>query len=255
MSYDITNFTEYDIINENNLSIVLNHLDVNITIDIIKDIVNRRGETYNYNQLVNMIASFETFFKQIKTVYASEVDYISQVREQSYKDIINTLCTIYGLSFVQLDDTYSQAYYIYDFLIANFDNYFTDFFTQFILSEKNSLYDSLHLENFRKNKDSSTMYNKKMYKNPKLAVIVSNLEYVLDSICCFDIPFETIISNVYQDKNIIQLLLSSINPIYDFFKLYYALLFKSNIRPVLITNIRFNLQRLAGDELSLIDIQ
>ena len=85
-----------------------------------------------------------------------------------------------------------------------------------------------------------------LQKNIKLAIINANLEYVIDNICAFDMPFEMVLQNVYQDKNIIDFILSIVSPIDDFFKSAYVSALKSENRINILTNIRFEIQRLAA---------
>ena len=106
------------------------------------------------------------------------------------------------------------------------------------------------LSDARKNKDSSTIYAKKIFKNPKLGVISANLESVLDSICnTFDIKFDDYLEMIYpNDKKIIRdHLLSILRPANDFFKEYIGKCFYTSFRPILITSIRLGIQKYASN--------
>lgn len=257
MSYDVANFSEYTIRTENQISVLLSHFDSNLIYEIIKDIVTRRTESYNFNQLPNIPGGFETYFKQMKIDYPADLDDIEQKRTEAYSQIIETICQSHGLGYNGVGiDLYSPAFYLYDFLISGFNNHLISFFTNFIVSEKNNLYESLNLANFKKNKDSSTLYNKKVYEDPKLAVISANLEYVIGCICTFDIPWEVLIDNAIEDINLRSFMKTIVSPIYDFFKMQYAALFADtcNIKPILITNIRLELQKYQGNSLNISDI-
>lgn len=257
MSYDVANFSEYNIVNENQVAMLLSRFDQNIFYDIIKDIINKRSYSYNFNIITNIPASYENYFKQCELNYPSEKETIDSTRYDTYLNIINILCTSHNLQFNSMatQDLYSAAYYLYDFLISNFNSHIINFFTNFIIKEKNFLYDSLGLSQLKKNKDSSTLYNKKIYKNNKLAVIASNLEYVIDNICVFDIPLEALLNYIFQDKNNVRFLSQLIAPITDFFKSVYVPLIQSQIRPILMSNIRLEIQKNMGDELDISDIQ
>lgn len=249
MSYDVANnSTEYGIITESQLSIILSNLDIDLILSIIDDIITQRSQNYNFAPLANSPAAYENHFKQLLIDYKSEAQTINGVRNDAYRAIILKICERNGLMFNDADitDLYSAAYYIYDFLVANFNVYFIKFFTEFINREKNNIYEILNLDKYKKNKDSSALYSKKVYIDNKLAVISANLELVLNYICSYNIEFETILKIVYDDKNIIELLSSILIPKYDFFKMMYVSLFNTPIKPILFTNIRLALQQVAG---------
>jgi hypothetical protein len=236
----------YNVCVETEISNILSHFNTQFIFDVIKDNINNRT---SYIQMLNgnIPASFEQYFKQIKMRYTGDIQTIDQVRIDTYREIIKILCNECKLQYIesQIQDYYSAAYYLYDFLVANFTNNLVGFFANYIIKEKNGLYDSLKLNEYKKNKDSSTSYSKKIYKNIKLAIINSNLDYVIDNICVFDISFQNILSTVYFDKNVIKYIESIVTPLNDFFKMYYVSLIQSNLRPILLTNIRLEIQKLS----------
>lgn len=243
------NPNSYNIALEGEVSDILSHFNSDFVFDIIKDNINNR---FNYFQLamVNIPASFESRFKQAKLTYPENADQIESVRLDTYNQILKILsnsCSI-SVNYNNITDIYSAAYYLYDFFVSNFSNNLVTFFANYIVKEKNMLYDALHLAEYKKNKDSSTIYSKKLYKNSKLAIINANLDYVIDNICVFDMPFYTILNTIYQDKNIIKYLNDICIPVYDFFKYTYIPILQSQFRPMILTNIRLEIQRLSIDE-------
>jgi len=264
MGIMISNPNSYNISLEGEVSDILSHFNSDFVFDIIKDNINNR---FNYFQLamVNIPASFEARFKTAKLQFPENVDQIEEIRIDTYNQILNILANNFNvqINYNNITDVYSAAYYLYDFLVSNFSNNLVSFFANYIVKEKNSLYEGfanyivkeknslyegLQLARFKKSKDSSTIYAKKLYKNPKLAIINANLDYVIDNICAFDISFYTILNTIYQDKNIIKYLSDICLPIYDFFKTTYASLLQSQYRPILLTNIRLEIQRLSINE-------
>lgn len=248
MSNFTANSNMYNINTENEVAVILSHFESNFIFDIIKDNLQKKYN-YNYISAANIAASFEQNFKNIKTMYNSseDVNQIENVRISTYKEIINIICTEYQLQFNDSGDLdyYTAAYYLYDFLVSNFSKNMISFFANYIYKERNSIYEILNLNNMKKNKDSSTLYGKKMYKDIKLAVINANLEYVMDNICVYDISLQNILSTVYTDKNIIIYLNNIISPIYDFFKLSYVPVMQSQLKPIVLSNIRFEIQKLS----------
>lgn len=239
----------YNICAENEISIILSHFNSEFIFDVIKDNINKRFQYCQLN-MTNIPASFEQHFKQLQATFTGDIDSIEDTRIDTYKQIINILCTESGLQFNEyaVTDYYSAAFYLYNFLVSNFVNNLVSFFANYIIKEKNNLYESLGLVNFKKNKDSSTLYAKRIYKNTKLAIINANLDYVIDNICVFDIPFELLLNTIYQDKNAVKYLSSMVTPLYDFFKTTYVSLVQSGLRCILLTNIRMEIQRLSVSE-------
>lgn len=246
MSGFIANSNTYNICTENEISVILSHFSPDYVFNIIRDNINQR---FKYNQLSmpNIVTSFEQHFKQLKVIYTDSqaLAEIENTRIETYKEIISILCSEFQFKFnyEEIQDYYSAAYYLYSFLVSDFSQNIVAFFSNFVLRERNSLYESLKLNDLKKSKDNSTIYNKKIFKNTKVAIINANLEYVVDNICVFDIPMSVLLNNVYQDKNIVKFLEYSISPVHDFFKFIYVPIIQSTLKPVLLTDIRLDIQR------------
>lgn len=246
MSNFIANNNTYNIITENEISVILAHFNKDYIFDIIKSNISDR---FKYTQLnmPNIINSFERYYKQIKVTHdnlPSIVKEVDEARNETYREVISILTKEYNFTFNydEFQDLCSIAYYLYDFLVCNFTNNIVTFFTNFIITERNGLYEALNLSNMKKSKDSSTIYNKKVYKNTKLAIINANLEYVLDNIVNFDITLSCLLNNIYQDKNIVKYLELAIIPIQDFFKNIIVPIYQNpRLKTAIITEITMKL--------------
>ena len=98
----------------------------------------------------------------------------------------------------------------------------------------------------KKNKDSSTIYGKKIYKDIKLAVINANIDMVISQIATMDIPFHSIIGTICgNNSEYKKYFLTIISAESDFFQNTYLPVLNSDIRPDIITCIRFKLQEIA----------
>lgn len=242
--------SSYHVTTENEVAVILSHFSFDYIYDVIRDSISQKGNFYQTN-LPNIVASSEQYFKQLKMVYDNpdDLNKIEETRQNTYKTILEILANAYALdiNYENIQDYYSIAYYLYDLLVSEFSNKMVDFFTNYIVKEKNVLYDTLQLNNLKKSKDTSTIYNKKMYKNTKLAIINANLEYVMDCICGFDITFNTILNTIYQDKNMIKFIENIVSPKIEFFTSYINML-RSPIRPIILTNIRLSIQNISMNE-------
>ena len=244
-----TNSQIYAIATENEISNILSHFSSEYIMDIINDNLNKRL-SYTMIPNPNIVNSFESNFRNLLSEYPFGSENIKDVREATYKEIINILCNYYNLQFNDTGDIdyFTAASCLYEFLISNFISGLTNFFCAFIISEKDNLYASLELENLKKNKDSSTTYNKKIYQDQKLAIINSNIYIVLNQIATYGINLYDIIRTIYPHPDIYTFFENIISDNGDFYKTaYIALLNDEYSRPNLITNIRLTLQQYASN--------
>lgn len=244
MSSFIASNNVYNIQTEKEISDTLAEFSPEFVMDTIKYRIEDRFNAYQI-QNPNLPAAWEQYFKQLQNNYPMNIEEIENTRIETYQEIINIIAESGDFVIRQesITDFYSIAFYLYDFFIANFANYMVTFFTNFIIKEKNGIYDVLNLASRKRNKDSSTIYNKRLDKNIKLAIINSNLEYVIDSMFNFDISFHNILENIYGNTPIIQLLENICLPKGDFYKSNYLPVLSSNLKPIIITNIRMSIQR------------
>lgn len=245
MSNFIANSNMYNICTENEISVILSHFNPEYMFNIIRDNITQR---FRYSQLrmPNIVASFESYFKQLKTVYTDldQIREIEDTRISTYREIISILSNEFQFKFNydEIQDYYSAAFYLYSFLVSDFSNNLVMFFSNFILKERNNIYESFKLNDLKKNKDNSTIYNKKIYKNSKVAIINANLDFVIDNVCVFDINIIDILNSIYQDKSIVKFLETAMLPTQDFFKTIYVPVIQSHLKPMILTDIRLNIQ-------------
>lgn len=238
--------SEYVIVTDAEVSSMMAHFGSELILSIVTESLNMRVSNY-MKFIPNHALSYESYIKEQLQVYSMYSDVIKANSENVYNNIIFTLADFYNLEINIYNDgksLSSPAIHLYDLLVSKFQFNLVKFFETFIIREADNLYDQLNLVQYKKNKDSNTIYNKKLWKNSKLSLICSNLEKVLDSICYFDISFEDFINIVYCDNRVIgDYILSIVNPKVDFFKTYIApWILNSEYRSPLITEIRLSLQ-------------
>lgn len=226
---------------------VLAHFNSQYILDVIQDKINNK---FNPNIVMgsanpNIVLSFEDNFNRCKAIYPEDVPNIESVRTETYMEIIDIIKDNYNIGFVYYEGIhpYTYAYYLYDFFVCNFANYIAKFFAQYIINNKDLLYTSLGLEAYRKQKDSTTSYAKKVYEDNKLAIISTNIVYVVNAMKSFDIQPKDIFSIIYGSVDIVDMLTASIQFPYDPFKqLFYSV--PPDYEPILFTNIRLYLQQM-----------
>ena len=179
-----SNNTEYEITQENELAYILSRFNQDYVYITIEESLKNRLKPYSFT-MPNIIMALKYEFEAAKINY-NNIPEISILEKDNYIRIIEILCGRYNLTCMPMEedlDLFSIAYHLYDFLVCNFQKNIVNFFTNFILSEKDALYKMLELNNIKKNKDTSTLYVKKIFKDYKLGIISANLEYVVQSIC------------------------------------------------------------------------
>lgn len=236
-----------DLMTENDIAKLFLHLSDGYIFDIIQNNIDDRVP-YVQTHNPNIVYSLNQSFKNIESQYSIDKSYYDKMNE-TYLSIIQILCGKYNISINLTNETdlYTAAFYMYDFLVSNFYNCMIQFFVKFIMNEKNFIYNSMNLNNVRKNKDSSTVYCKKVLSDPKVAIISANLEDVLNNMIAYDIGLDTIIRTVYTDpviSNYLSTLITSNTGL--FFKEQYGFFLNSDKRPTIITNIRYAIQQECG---------
>lgn len=240
----------YRINNEYYISEILSHFGSEYTMHALED----KLENIDYTSSLiepNFVSAYETKFKLMEEEYPGDSQNIKSVREEVYREIIRLLCSKFNLSFNTVDDTidlYTAAYYLYDFLVCNRNNIMVNFFTAFIVNNKDTLYSALSPEDVKKNKDSSSAYGKRVYADPKYIAISANIPKIINYISTFDIKLSNIFQSVYIDLKVVQFLDNAFADNGNFFRDYYCSVINNiEISPIIIINIRLALQRIVGD--------
>lgn len=233
---------------DNQLSSILSQFNDDYIMDVVKDSINSRFRLYDLPK-PNIVSAFETTFKQLTDGFESNVVEISNTRNRVYTNIIHIICDYYDLDFNLTDDTdlYSAAYWLYDFLVANFTENLKNFYVFYFIRERESIESALQLIQTRSN-DPIFAYSKKLFKDPKLAAIHSNIEYVIEQMSSFNVDLWTILNCVYQQQlNVPSYIMSLISDTGNFFNNYYeAAIIQSNEAADLLTYIKLALQQIGG---------
>lgn len=218
---------------EGELSTLLSNFSTDYIYNSIEDLIIERNNNFNLQPKSNFVSALESSFKSMLTAYPADKQNILQVRDTTYKEILDRVCIGCGVS-ITYDmgntDMYSLAKYIYDLFIAKYDISVFTFFHRFITLQKDYIYSALQLDSRKKSKDTSTIYNKNTYEDPKLAIIIANLEYCLNFINNLDFdPYQTL-SYIYytdEDKNIMAFLLNYIDPNNNLYDILIGNVFKT----------------------------
>ena len=243
------NSQAFNVATENELAEVLSHYSSEFVFSIVSKAMKSRYEGLSITVLPNVVGAWEQNFKAIIAQYGEScAAEVYQVRNETYREIINTICREFSLNFTIDDsvDLYSAAFHLYNMFVCGFGENMTSFFANYIYKERATIYEALNLGDLKKNKDSSTIYSKRVFKDSKLGTINANIDMVISQVCGMDFPFYSIIMTICgANSELAKYYLSIVSANDDFFEKAYISILNSDIRPEIITGIRFKLQEIA----------
>ena len=232
------------------LASVLSNFDSNYITHIVSDSLEMKFRPYS-NSLPGVYSIESTFNNLLNNIEEPDARRnILEVRENTYLEIIDIICKYYDIQFNPSEDTdlYSAVYWIYNFFVSDFTNTILNFYINYILKGKDGIYSYLNLEKNKKDKDSTTIYSKKVCgTDEKISIIHANIETVLDAISSFDIGFQNLVLySIGNNEQLTSFLLSSIVDINDVFKYHFASLLQTQYRADIITCVKLGLQQRLG---------
>lgn len=252
-----SNNLEYEIKTDGQFAEVLRYFDKDFITSLIIDGVNNRFRAFT-KSAPNAVNSLELKFKDNLINFPQNEQEIMQVRDDTYRMIINILCTSFNLQINNAIeyDPYSVALYMYDFFVSKFSANMVFFFSSYIQREKNAIYDGMNLVEFKKNKDSSSLHAKKMYNDQKIIAIMANIGYVLKNISTFDISLTSIFNSVFAQPEPATFVSNVVLDNGDFFKNYYCCYTQdtNEFNPTFITMVTLQLQNHLINTANKIDI-
>ena len=248
---------EYSMNAEKNVSTVLMHFNPDYVMSVVEEALSRRTVSYAPS-LPNVMDATEQHFRiavQSGSLEESDIEEFNQARMIIYEQTIDKLCNNHGLNkdfdFEENIDIYTVARTLYDFLISNFKTYMVSFFSHYINVNQVSIYESMGLDKFKREKDSTIMFGKKSYDNKIITIISANIEHVLYNMMAFDITLTDIVNTVYDSNT--ALFINSIVSSDSFYKdVYMDAILNPVCGPMLITDIRLMLHN--SQDLQRIDI-
>lgn len=241
----------YSLVAEGELSTILSNFNSSYTYDVVDDLMKERYNSFSVISKPNFVDELEYSFKQLLDQFPSDKDNIMYTRNNTYLEIIRRISTNSGVQF-NLEDIGSidiryLASIIFDLFISNYDNYVFKFLYNFIVNQKDFIYNQLDLVKNKKSKDISTMYNRQYYSNDVLAIISARLYSCIDFITALDFDPRITLSYIYTSADEIvrmNYLLQYIDSSADLFSiLIKPILTNDLISPSLVNSVKMELQK------------
>lgn len=238
----ISNSDIYQVNAERDITVILSRFNTNYIYDCIDNALLAKNTAQFIIPNPNLVRSLEDNFIIMQQNFPDDKENILACREDTYNEIINYLCSKFNLSFNDNDeiDLYSAAYYLYEFLVSGYLTRLTEFYSKYILQEKNNLYKSFNLDKFKKT--TNINYNKKLFKDNITSTILIQISYVIDQLLAFDFDMETIVNIVYDNNDIAKFITSIFYDNGYFYNFYKQDICNPYIKPIIITNIRLFIQ-------------
>jgi len=220
---------------EADLASILSIFDPTYIFDIIDVVLSNDYYTSNdTTNITNAIYVVEQKYINKCAECSDDYDILESLKLNRYNlyiEVIEYICNKFdiavNLDMIDYNNVYYIAYYIYNLLVNYYSN-ISNFLVAYILKNKNQIY---------------TIYNKKIYKNTKVAIIISNLEYVIQNVVS-NVSFDEYVNTIYAEANGVPTVLLNIlrptNPYYV--KSMIDSIFKNvNTTLILISDIRVKL--------------
>ena len=247
---NMVNPDQFNIVSENSLTEVLAHFNSEFILSIIDQAIANRHNPSAYLSNPNVVDAWDMNFKNLINYYqtADITERITALRIDTYKEIIDRICKYHGFNFtIDEVDLYTVAHYLYQIFVSDFLMHMDTFFANYIVANSEAIYTAMDLGNLKKNKDTSTVYAKKIFANPSLAIISANIDAVVTYICGMDISLDQILMGSGLDKPTIDYILTLISDQGNFFRTHFVTtIMDDNVKPIHLNNIRFIIRNIAG---------
>lgn len=232
----------YNMVAEGDVAELLSKFNSSYVMDVIDNNLKNR---FAYNPAIsnpNIVNSYEMNFKDMLSRFPSDVENIMAIRYETYLNIINKICSSFNIQYVGNDpDNFVLAYNLYDLFVSGYSRNIINFFARYIYFNRNELYNNIGLDKYKKIKDSSSNYIRKVYNDQVVAIIIARIKDVIYYISGFDIDLYTFLTLIYN-KDTCNYFYNNIQPLGNIFKDEFCNVVLNN--QALLTDIRIAIQKL-----------
>lgn len=226
---------------------ILGHFNSEYINHVITDSLNMRFRPFD-GAMPNMVDILERQFVAISDNAKDYLEEVSNVRIETYKEIIEIICSFYNLTFtgdyesLNPEEIHGIAHTLYDIFISRFTSHMINFFVRYLIDNSDSIVAYLKtLENVNKPKETG-VYDPKKYIDPKFILIHANVNTIMYNMTGYDIPLQ-ILLNCFLDQSTANRIGSLLADNGDIYKNYYAsYILDQRYSAGVLTNIKLLLQ-------------
>lgn len=238
------NSGDYNIEAENACASLLSQFNSNFIFDICSRTLDVK-DAPAIRDAPNIVSAAEMNFNDLISQFPADIENIKTVRSLTFLEIIDRLCSYYDATFVDPGEEYHfvLARDMYYFLACGYCRCLIKFMAWAVYKHADELYTVIYGNGTNKNKDTATIYNKRMFKNnPKLGMVLVNLKQALNYILGMDFSFHEILKFTMIQDEIVYLCENSFKFHQDFYNYYKATMANEYYRPLIESNISFHIQ-------------
>lgn len=235
---------------------ILSNFDSSWIMHTISDSLNMKFRPFE-EPMPNFVDILNRNFDMTNAAAPDYKEETERVRTESFKEIIETICNYYGLSFTEsFDDIYPTELYgiahtLYDIFISRFTDYTIDFFINYIINNSDSIYAYLlNDETVKKPKEKDIPPG--TYIDPKFYLIHSNLNKIILNMASYDISLEVLLS-YFVDPASAARLTQLLHDTGDIYKFHYVIYLQDQrYMAQLLTCIKLKLQSRTKEQFDLV---
>lgn len=224
---------------------ILSNFETPWVMNSVQDSLNMKFRPFS-GPMPNFVDILERQFNSITVAGPDFKTKIDETRIETYKEIIQAICSSYSLVFTEPFENispmelYGIAHTMYDIFISRFTEYMVEFYIKYILTNMDSIYTYLMSDDtVKKPKDKEVMAN---YIDPKFHLIHANLNKIIMDMTGYDIPLSTLLSS-FVDSASAERLCNLLTDTGDIYKYHYAAyLHDQRYMADLLTSIKLKLQ-------------
>lgn len=228
------------------LGTILSNFSSEYILHVVSDSLNMRFRPFS-DEMPNMCDILE---RQFSAIYSNAPDYIDQIsytRSETYQEIIKIICNYYNLEFtgkfeeIEANELYGIARTLYDIFISRFTMYCINFFTRYIVDNKESIYNMVNNDPAAYRPREAA---KKVIDDSTMLLIHANINNIVMNMPTIDVPLSTLLEYFCDPVTCVRLnnLLVDRGDIYKNYYASYIIDPKSTAE--MITSIKLELQSL-----------
>jgi len=208
------------------IAAILSNFNSDYITHVVTDSLSMRFRPYE-DEMPNFVDILERQFAGVYTHAADYQNEVSNVRLETYREIINIICRFYNLQFngdldsMDVDQVYGFTRTLYEIFISRFTQNMINFFVSYVVYNADSIYDMLIKSPDSKKPKEIIGYDTSNYIDPKYLVIHANINSVIFNMTSYDIPMNQLLTIITNPQTAVTLC-NNLTDLGDLYKYYYA---------------------------------